>query len=198
MNDVEFKDHLRSLTTSRMAMLMHAYKEELNRRAAWATPKRTSELVGQDASLRAVMAAAISKQSLLLLGPPKCGKTMLREIAQANSPHTVIAELQDGRRSTCRYDGAIRMRPVNLDALMFAETREVPEGVIWSKSLWSPVLDIDSLALEWLESIGLPPKDQDRAKAWASALAALDRARPAGMSHVREAVEMVKLVWSVI
>ena len=174
-------------------MLMHAYREELSRRACWIPEMRTSDLRHQERALRVVMAAAISRQSVLLIGPPKCGKTMLKHLTNANRSEVVIDEAREGDRVKTRFDGAVSMQPVELDDLMFGESRDVPDGVIWAKSHWAPVLGVDPLALDWLTSKDMQPDDVERVLHWARALASLDRSRPANISHVREAVSIVEL-----
>ena len=192
-SDEDLKRHLAEIPTPRMAMLMHAYSDELSRRACWLPKMRTSDLKHQEQALRVVMAAAISRQSVLLIGPPKCGKTMLKHLTNASRSDVVIDEVREGECVKTRFDGAVSMQPVELDDLIFGESRYVPEGVIWAKSHWASILDIDPLALDWLTSVNMQPADVERVLRWARALAALDRSRPANISHVREAVSIVEL-----
>ncbi len=77
--------NLLTLTDSTLAALHRQAANEIARRAKAATNgyDTASIIHGNEAAKRAVVVAAAGNHSILFIGPPNCGKTMLRAVALA-------------------------------------------------------------------------------------------------------------------
>lgn len=74
---------LLTLTDTKLADLRERVETELGRRAKVATSDAATIIHGNEIGKRAVTVAAAGNHSLLLVGPPNSGKTMLRGLALA-------------------------------------------------------------------------------------------------------------------
>ena len=75
--------NLLTLTDSKLAALHHQASNEIARRAKAAVNGHDAATIirGNEMAKRAVLVAAAGNHSILLVGPPNCGKTMLRALA---------------------------------------------------------------------------------------------------------------------
>jgi predicted ATPase with chaperone activity len=73
--------NLLTLTDRNLATLHRQTTNEIARRAKAATKDAASIVHGNEMAKRALVVAAAGSHSILFLGPPNCGKTMLRAVA---------------------------------------------------------------------------------------------------------------------
>lgn len=192
MNDQELQDHLASLSTPELAWRYYAYEVELKKRSPLdAKHIEAEEFIGQEDAVEAVFAAAIAKQSLLLIGPTNCGKTMLRCIASRIRPTLIIGECRPGDTVKRCYDGAFDMNASNLDLLLLGDGKPTLTDANWAKSYWSPISAIDDYANDFIVEFGKGATRIQRVLKWAGAFAALQRSSVIGVGHAKKAASMV-------
>ena len=75
--------NLLTLTDSKLAIIHHQTANEIARRTKAATNGHdaASIIYGNEMAKRALVVAAAGNHSILFVGPPNCGKTMLRAVA---------------------------------------------------------------------------------------------------------------------
>ena len=75
--------NLIGLTDTKLAAVHRQVSNEIERRARIATSGHDAAAIifGNEMAKRAVVVAAAGNHSLLLVGPPNCGKTMMRAAA---------------------------------------------------------------------------------------------------------------------
>lgn len=192
MNDQELQDHLASLTTPELAWRFYVYEIELKKRAPLDSKHIPAEdFIGQEDAVEAVFAAAIAKQSLLLVGPENCGKTMLRCIASRIRPTLLISECRPGDTVKRCYDGAFDMQASDLDLLLLGDGKPTLTDANWAKSYWSPISAIDETANDFIVDFGKCASRIQRVLKWAGAFAALQRSSVIGVGHAKKAAGMV-------
>lgn len=192
MTDQELQEHLASMSTPELAWRFYAYEIELKKRAPLDSKHiPAEEFIGQDDAVEAVFAAAISKQSLLLIGPANCGKTMLRCIASRIRPTLIIGECRPDDTVKRCYDGAFDMNASNLDLLLLGDGKPTLTDANWAKSYWSPISAIEGTANDFIVEFGKCATRIEKVLKWAGAFAALRRSSVIGVGHAKKAAGMV-------
>ncbi len=207
--------NLIGLADNKLAALHRQVSNEIERRAKIVTTGHDAAAIvyGNEMAKRALVVAAAGNHSLLLVGPPSCGKTMLRAVAlELGLPQTFeFRPCPCGHRNNPRQDCSctarqierhLRKLPVADIAVEMvcpaererrtpgtglADMRRQIEGKSDHRSL-----DLDEAARSLLSTavreLGLDPDVQHRAIAIARTIANLDWQERIELSHLMEAV----------
>ncbi len=207
--------NLISLSDTRLAAVHRQVSNEMERRARIVTTGHDAAAIiyGNEMAKRAVVVAAAGNHTLLLIGPPNCGKTMMRAVAlelglsqtfearpcpcgHRNNPY------QDCSCSVRQIERHVRKFPqadINVEMVLPAERdRRTPgTGLAEMRRQVEGRTDHASLELDEVSrslfstavrEVGLDPDQQRRAIAVARTIANLDRQEQIGVSHLMEAV----------
>jgi len=213
--------NLIALTDSKLARLHRQTENEMARRTAAATEGHDAAniIFGNEVAKRALVVAAAGDHSILLVGPPSCGKTMLRAVAlKLNLTNTFEARpCPCGYRSdayvVCRctirqlarhvqrlpdVDITIEMqRPSQRELKSAGMSLADMQHQIAEKSRYeSSELDEDSgnLLRAAVAEFALDVEVQQRSVAVARTIANLDRSERIKSSHLCEAINYRMLV----
>jgi len=173
------------------------------------------DVVGQEAAKRALLVAISGGHSILLVGPPGYGKSMLRNAALELSPSLRVEEARpcpcgyyNDPRSSCICDakevGLHRARYPTTDILIEVSSvswRELESDIRGTssddigrqiKAAGDRPVKIDGDAITLLKAaytdMGLSPRDVNFIRQVAITIAALDNGRSVGAQHIVEAI----------
>lgn len=207
--------NLIGLTDTKLAAVQRQVCNEIERRARIATSGHDAAVIifVNEMAKRAVVIAVAGNHSLLLVGPPNCGKTMLRAVAlelglaqtfeirpcpcgHRNTPYQdcscTARQIQSHVRKFPQADITVEMvRPVERDrrtpGTTLADMRRQIDARTDHRSL-----NLDEVAKSLLETagreLGLDPDQQRRAIAVARTIANLDGRERIELSHLMEAI----------
>jgi len=132
------KNELYYLTDAEISRRIENLRRELRRRAA---PDPAVIIRGQDHAKRAILVAAAGSHSLLLVGPPNTGKTMLRAMAAALG----LVETYESRPCPCGFRTDVR-RPCSCGQSAVADWyRDLPRTDMYVEvDATSPVYLLES------------------------------------------------------
>lgn len=207
--------NLISLTDTRLAAVHRQVGNEIERRARIATTGHDAAAIiySNEMAKRAVVIAAAGNHSLLLFGPPSCGKSMMRAVAlelglaqtfearpcpcgHRNSPHhdcsCTARQIERHVRKLPQADITIEMvRPTEREMRTPGTTLADMRRQVQAKTDHA-ALDLDETSRSLLSTaareVGLDPDQQRRAIAVARTIANLDRQEQIGVSHLMEAI----------
>jgi predicted ATPase with chaperone activity len=97
-------DNILKLKDERLAELYVQVSTEVRRRAAAAKCDDVALIRGQEMDKRALLVAAAGKHSILFIGPPNCGKSMLRAAALKLGDFVTF----EARPCPCGFHGSAR------------------------------------------------------------------------------------------
>jgi predicted ATPase with chaperone activity len=208
MNLITFAD-------TKLADLHRQVTNEMERRARIATTGHDAAAIifGNEMAKRTVVVAAAGNHSLLLIGPPNCGKTMMRAVAlELGLSQTFEARpCPCGHRNNPRQDCSCTVRQIERQVRNFPQADVTVEMVLPAErerrtpgttltdmrrqtedKTDHPSLDLDDVSRTLLSTavrdVGLDPDQQRRAIAVARTIANLDRQEQIGVSHLMEAI----------
>ncbi len=204
-----------ALTDTRLASLHRQVTNEIERRTKIAANGHDPAAIiyGNELAKRALVVAAAGKHSLLLVGPPNCGKSMLRAVAlELGLSQTFEAcpcrcgnrNLPDAAcRCTVRQierhlfklpvaDITVEMvRPLDREMRSPGTTLAEMRRQIEAKADFSS-LDLDEMAGTLLRAavreLGIDPDAQKRVLCVARTIASLDGRQPIEACHLSEAI----------
>ena len=214
--------NLLRLTDSTLAALHRQVSNEIARRAKAATNgyDAASIIHGNEMAKRAVVVAAAGNHPILFIGPPNCGKTMIRAVAlELGLGNTFEARpcpcgyRNDPRRACeCRssqIERHLRELPlanINIEMVCPPEREmrsrgtsvaEMRQQIEAKTDHDSPELDDDShnLLKAAISECGLDTDTRNRILAVARTIANLDRSERIGARHLCEAINYRAMRW---
>ena len=207
--------NLIGLTDTKLAAVQRQVCNEIERRARIATSGHDAAAIifGNEMAKRALVVAAAGNHSLLLVGPPNCGKTMLRAAAlelglaqtfearpcpcgHRNSPYQncscTVRQIERHVRKLPQADITVEMvRPAERDRRTPGTTLADMRRQIDARTDYRS-LELDEAAKSLLATavreLGLDPDQQRRAIAVARTIANLDGRERIELSHLMEAI----------
>jgi predicted ATPase with chaperone activity len=207
--------NLISLNNTKLADLHRQVANEIERRARIATSGHDAAAIifGNEMGKRTVVIAAAGNHSLLLVGQPNCGKTMMRAVAleiglaqtfevrpcpcgHRNSPNMpcscTVRQIERHVQKFPKADITVEMVcPVQREMRTPGTTLADMKRQMEAKSD-HPSLDLDDVSRSLLSTtvreLGLDPDVQSRAIAVARTIANLDQRERIEVSHLMEAI----------
>jgi predicted ATPase with chaperone activity len=203
------------LTDTKLAAVLRQVTNEIERRARIVTSGHDAAamIYSNEMAKRAVVVAAAGNHSLLLFGPPSCGKTMMRAVAlelglsqtfearpcpcgHRNNPYQdcscSVRQIERHLRKFPQADITVEMvRPAEREMRTPGTTLAEMRRQIEFKSDHAS-LDLDDVSRSLLSTaareLGLDPDQQRRAIAVARTIANLDGSERIGVTHLMEGV----------
>ena len=207
--------NLIAMTEPKLAALHRQVANEIARRTQIATNGHDAGAIiyGNEMAKRAVVVATAGNHSLMILGPPNCGKTMMRavalELGLANTSE--VRPCPCGHRNSLYHDCSCTVRQVERHVQKFSQADITVEMVCpaerdrrtsgttlagMRQQLEAMTdhtsLDLDNVATTMLSTavreVGLDPDVQHRVIAVARTIANLDQREQIELSHLMEAI----------
>jgi len=204
-----------TMPDSKLATLRNQVADELARRSKAAIKGHDAAAIiyGNEAAKRALVVAAAGRHSILFIGPPNCGKTMMRAVAleigltdtfearpcpcgwRSHRDHPCRCSAKQAERHIAKLplaDITVEMhQPENRDRIMPGSSLPEMQQYI-ANAIDHETLDLDETASRLLrasvQEMGLDEAVRQRVVQVARTIANLDQAERIHSAHVCEAV----------